>query len=51
MLTLATATTEWGRAWELLDQATERPDVGAVGGDRERVERLDEVVVDEIAIR
>ena len=54
MLTLGTANTEWGRAREsgaeLLDQVPERPDVDAVGGDRERVERLDEMVVHPIAI-
>ena len=34
---------------ELLDQAAERPDVGAFGGDQEGVERIDKVVVDLIA--
>ena len=34
---------------ELLDQAAKRPYIGAVGGDQERVERLDEVVIDPIA--
>ena len=41
----------WQEGLELLDQAAERPDVGVVGGAWERVERLDEAVVDPIAIR